>query len=144
MHYEKAPLLQRVAVVMGAASAPLHCRSATAALGSNGNGEWGAKGLQKDIGKSAREWHFDLDHPIAFGADRHRNHSLPKTRNGTAGATLDSSVGFLPTPGFPKRLGFGRQWGGWCNRDVPTPTGRSLSTPTHFDTYFTNRVSGAL
>src|SRR6185312_14758333 len=111
MHYEKAPLLQRVAVVMGAASAPLHCRSATAALGSNGNGEWGAKGLQKDIGKSAREWHFGLDHPIAFGADRHRNHSLPKTRNGTAGATLDSSVGFLPTPGFPKRLGFGRQWG---------------------------------
>jgi len=35
--------------------------SATAALGSNCHGEWGAKGLQKDIGKSAREGHFDLE-----------------------------------------------------------------------------------
>jgi hypothetical protein len=45
---------------------PLRCavqglRSAPAALGSNCNGEWGGKGLQKDIGKSAREWHFDLE-----------------------------------------------------------------------------------
>jgi hypothetical protein len=66
MHYEKAPLLQKVAVVMGAASAALRCavqglRSATAALGSNCNGEWGGKGLQKDIGKSASEWHFYLE-----------------------------------------------------------------------------------
>jgi hypothetical protein len=45
---------------------PLRCavqglRSATAALGSNCNGESGAKGLQKDVGKLAREWHCDLE-----------------------------------------------------------------------------------
>jgi hypothetical protein len=28
---------------------------------SNCNGESGAKEPQKDIGKSAREWHFDLE-----------------------------------------------------------------------------------
>jgi hypothetical protein len=44
-------------------------RSATAALGSNGNGEWGAKGLQKDIGKSAREWHFDLEGKISVSTN---------------------------------------------------------------------------
>jgi hypothetical protein len=46
---------------MGAASAAQGLRSATAALGSNCDGESGVRGLQKDIGKSAREWHFDLE-----------------------------------------------------------------------------------
>jgi hypothetical protein len=54
MHYEKAPPLQKVAAVMGAASA-------TAALGTKRSGESGAKEPQKDIGKSARKWHFDLE-----------------------------------------------------------------------------------
>ena len=34
---------------------------------SNCNGESGAKEPQKDIGKSAREWHFDLE-----GKDKRR------------------------------------------------------------------------
>jgi hypothetical protein len=64
MHYEKAPPLQKVAAVMGAASAPLRCAGASLRYGgarNNCNGESDAKGLQKDIGKSAREWHFDLE-----------------------------------------------------------------------------------
>ncbi len=63
MHYEKAPPLQKVAAVMGAASAPLRCAGASLRYGgarNNCKGESGAKGLQKDIEKSAREWHFDL------------------------------------------------------------------------------------
>ena len=49
---------------MGAASAPLRCaglRSATAALGSNYSGRTGWDEPQKDIGKSAGEWHFYLE-----------------------------------------------------------------------------------
>src|SRR5437879_9756714 len=41
---------------------------------SNCNGEWGAKKPQKDIGKSAREWHFDPE-----GKDnREHEYSPPK------------------------------------------------------------------
>jgi hypothetical protein len=56
---KKRPL-QRVAAVMGAASAALRCaglRSATAALESSVPG---GRGLQESIGKSTEGWHFTL------------------------------------------------------------------------------------
>jgi len=57
MHYEKAPLLQKVAVVMGAASAALRCAEGFAPLrrrsGSNYCGVRGGKNCRSDIGKSA-------------------------------------------------------------------------------------------
>jgi len=46
MHYEKAPPLQKVAAMMGGVAAMVNRVQ---------------KELQKDIGKSAREWHFDLE-----------------------------------------------------------------------------------
>ena len=58
------PRIGKVAAVMRAASAPLRCAGASLRYGgarSNCNGESGAKEPQKDIGKSAREWHFDLE-----------------------------------------------------------------------------------
>jgi len=67
MHYEKAPPLQKVERSRpDEAPPPLRCavqglRSATAALGSNYSGCTGWDEPQKDIGKSAGEWHFYLE-----------------------------------------------------------------------------------
>jgi hypothetical protein len=55
-------------------------RSATAALGSNGDGESGVRGLQKDIGNSARSLSGIREHKLDLAVEGHS--SVPKIRSG--------------------------------------------------------------
>ena len=72
MHYERAPRFRRSKP--DEAPPPLRCAVQGFAplrrrLGSNCNGGRGAKELQKDIGKSAGEWHFTLRGKTSVGTN---------------------------------------------------------------------------